>query len=132
MLLYHPVLAMLHNYGTLRQKTNAKKRILKNKKSRKPCLHAIQQIHLFLQISITFLHIQQPRYTPNVLWIMSSHSKSPRFNTNCKNSIQNDTANPAATILIIPIRLPNAAYSSTPMGISRSTFKNISSAIDTL
>ena len=132
MLLYHPVLAMLHNYGTLRQKTNAKKRILKNKKSRKPCLHAIQQIHLFLQISITFLHIQQPSYTPNVLWIMSSHSKSPRFSTNCKNSIQNDTANPAATILIIPIRLPNAAYSSTPMGISRSTFKNISSAIDTL
>ena len=41
MLLYHPVLAMLHNYGTLRQKTNAKKRILKNKKSRKPCLHAM-------------------------------------------------------------------------------------------
>jgi len=129
MLFHHPVFAVLHGYVTSRQNTKSKKH--KCQQMNPPAGH-IRQIHLFLQTSIIFLHIQHPKYTPKVLWIMSSHSKSPRFNTNCKNSIQNDTDSPAAVILITPTRLPNAAYSSTPMGISRSTFKNISSAMDTL
>lgn len=48
-----------------------------------------------------------------------------------RNSIQNDTTCPAAVILRIPIRLPNAVYNSPPISIIKSTFKNIFSANST-